>query len=61
LVKSVHLEQNVLARNKPFLLGTKYSCLQHTTFLALDALRPPVCTAGTIDAPGEKSVLRCEL
>jgi hypothetical protein len=32
LVKSVHLEQNVLARNKTFLPGTKYSCLQHTTF-----------------------------
>jgi hypothetical protein len=32
LVKTVHLEQNVLARNKPFLLGTKYSCLQHTTY-----------------------------
>jgi hypothetical protein len=31
LVKSVHLEQNVLARNKTFLPGTKYSCLQHTT------------------------------
>jgi hypothetical protein len=31
LVKSVHLEQNVLARNKTFLPGTKYSCLQNTT------------------------------
>jgi hypothetical protein len=32
LVKSVHLEQNVLARDKTFLPGTKYSCLQHTTY-----------------------------
>ncbi len=34
MVKSVHLEQNVLARDKTFLPGTKYSCLQHTTSTA---------------------------
>jgi hypothetical protein len=31
LVKSVHLEQNVLAWNKTFLPETKCSCLPHTT------------------------------
>jgi hypothetical protein len=30
LVKSVHLEQNVLAWNKTFLPETKCSCLPHT-------------------------------
>jgi hypothetical protein len=31
LVKSVHLEQNVLAWNKTFLPETKCSCLPHTS------------------------------
>jgi hypothetical protein len=41
LVKSVHLEQNVLAWNKTFLPETKCSCLPHTAYMIVSGVQDP--------------------